>query len=136
MKVSESFILGVILGKLGLSFEEAEDIALGRLLLKSDSNKLREYILLDSNKKNTLLRTIYSTGIDMSGLNDILNLKEEEYDNPRYWINSVNFREKISVKTRRTLIDYLLSKELSLNAIAAILGVAVSTVQNDRNSIK
>lgn len=136
MKYSEGFILGGLLSQLGLSYDDALKIATGDLKLAKTAEEIREFIKTDSKGEMTLTMKLYRLGIDMKPIMDEFKFNEEDLDDKGLWLNRICMRDKTSVATRRKLVAYLENCGITLNSIATILDVAVSTVQNDRNRMK
>lgn len=134
---TESFKLGYLLKVLGLTPIDLERIMNGNIIITQDPKDIREYILEGCDLKVTFLRNMVNIGTDPYELARILNTDANSLiinvDNFGFWVNTLDFRVKINVNLRRELIKYLVRKEITLNAIANILDVAISTVQNDRN---
>lgn len=134
---TESFKLGYFLNKLGLTPEDLEKIMNGSIKLNQKPEDIREFILRDCDLKVTFLRSMSNIGINPYELGNILNVDANllinNTDNFAFWINNIDFRVKINVNHRRQIVKFLTDKNISLNSIADILDVAVSTVQNDKN---
>lgn len=132
---SESFILGYLLSKLGLTFEEAQRITENKLILEKSPQEIREAILSSSNIKIPLLRSLYNIGIDLNELAAFLRtpmFENNDLDNISFWFNQLNFSLKVHVELRRRIVFFLLKKGISINIIAKILNVSPSVVQNDK----
>lgn len=133
---TESFKLGYLLNKLGLTPIDLEKIMNGSIIINQKPEDIREAILLNCDLKITFLRSMVNMGVDPYELGRVLNTDPNlligNVDNFGFWVNNLDFRVKINVNLRREFIKFLMTKNISLNSIASILDIAVSTIQNDK----
>ena len=134
---SENYILGNLLAKLGISFEEAIRIVEGNIKLEKSPETIRNYILENCSIKISFLRNLYNSGINLQDFSSLIftdyNNLMQNLDNNYFWINTIDFKAKNNIELRRNIVNFLAMRGLNSNKIANLLDVSPSAIQNDRN---
>ncbi|MEG2848212.1 MAG: hypothetical protein RR904_05540 [Bacilli bacterium] len=133
---NDSFLLGILLNLSGLSKIDVLRIANKELILDEEKtpNDIRNFILEDSQYKQTLLRKLCNVGIRIEDLINNFNLNkleiENNIDNYFFYFNMIDFKIRSSKDFRERMIKLLLSYNVKSREIAEIMDVAYTTVRS------
>lgn len=135
MNISESYILGVILSKFGLTLEDAYKIQNGQLKLNKNSEEIRDFLLENSEIKTLFLRKLVNYGLNLNDLSSTIPVTfgelQSNIDNNFYWLNGIDFAIKINSHLRKKIGQLLYSKGYSFKIIGDLLGVSATTIHTD-----
>lgn len=138
-RYDDRILLGVLLNTIGLTLDEVQDIASGRVSIETDPWKIKELIFEGAEANNTLVRKILKYGLTLDEIGelfgDITSDKiEENIDNIYFFANSIDFTLKINKRLRRKIGKVLYEEHsFSLNQIANLLNVSTSTISLDKD---
>lgn len=133
---NDSFLLGILLNLSGLSKIDVLRIANKELILDEEKtpNDIRNFILEDSQYKQTLLRKLCNVGIRIEDLINNFNLNkleiENNIDNYFFYFNMIDFKMRSSKDFRERMIKLLLGYNVKSREIAEIMDVAYTTVRS------
>lgn len=134
--MSEAYILGAILSKIGLTFDDACKIENGQLKLNKSSQEIRDFLLENSEIKTFFLRKLVNYGFNLQELADRISININELnanvDNGFYWLNGINFAMKINSSIRKRIGCLLYGKGYSYKMIGELLEVSATTIHSDK----
>lgn len=131
-----SLLLGALLRISGLTIMDIQNILNGTVILNSNPQEVRNFILENYSFPSTLLARLYEKNINLDIINcmgiqsiPIETLKNLLY-NPGEFPNNIDFSFKSNLELRKKMIINLHEKGKTQEDIAYILNLSTTTVNN------